>query len=109
MNNPVSSLPYSAKEAARDIARADNFPYAYACPEGCGCIWRDNHDGSMSLFGPNSKSCKVCEYLPLDKLTPLTVLTKLRPYLKHLTNCACFDDDGVRQKACDCGLEVLIA
>lgn len=46
-------------------------PYAYACPEKCGCIWRDNNDGSMSLFGKNSKSCEVCEFLPLDKLIPL--------------------------------------
>jgi hypothetical protein len=44
---------------------------AYMCPNGCGCLWRDNKDETMSLYGPNSKSCAVCEFLPLDKLTPL--------------------------------------
>ncbi len=48
-----------------------NLPTAYACPVGCGCLWRDNQDGTMSLFGENSKSCSVCEWLPLAKLTPL--------------------------------------
>ena len=46
-------------------------PHVYICPEGCGCLWRDNTDGTMSLFNGNQKSCEVCEYLPLDKLTPL--------------------------------------
>lgn len=44
---------------------------AYACPVGCGCLWRDNHDGTMSLYGPRSQSCDVCEPLPLDELLPL--------------------------------------
>lgn len=50
---------------------AGDVPYAYACPAKCGCIWRDNHDGTMSLFGKNSQSCEMCEPLPLDKLIPL--------------------------------------
>ena len=41
------------------------------CPNGCGCLWRNNEDGTMSLYGTNSKSCEVCEFLPWDKLTAL--------------------------------------
>jgi hypothetical protein len=50
-------------------------PYAYVCPLGCGCLWRDNHDGTMSLFS-NQNSCKHaggCEYMSLSQLTPLFV------------------------------------
>jgi len=46
-------------------------PYAYACPRGCGCIWRDNEDGTISLFGPNSKSCAICEVMALKDLLPV--------------------------------------
>jgi len=46
-------------------------PTAYLCPVGCGCTWRDNGDGSMSLFGHKSQSCQICEYMPLAKLLPL--------------------------------------
>jgi hypothetical protein len=55
---------------ASQTARSQR-PVAYACPSRCGCIWRDNEDGTMSLFGPNSKSCLVCEFLPLTRLVPL--------------------------------------
>jgi hypothetical protein len=27
----------------------------------CGCMWRDNHDGTVSLGGPTQKSCVECE------------------------------------------------
>lgn len=27
----------------------------------CGCLWRDNHDGTVSLAGWNSRSCPTCE------------------------------------------------
>lgn len=30
----------------------------------CGCLWRDNLDGSVSLFDANQKSCQNCEMLP---------------------------------------------
>jgi hypothetical protein len=40
------------------------------CPAGCGCIWRDNFDGTMSL-GMNQRSCKVCEPKPFSELIPL--------------------------------------
>lgn len=46
-------------------------PVAYFCPVGCGCLWRDNKDGSMSLFSGKHRSCEVCENTPLDQLTPL--------------------------------------
>ena len=46
-------------------------PFAYVCPANCGCMWRDNKDGSMSLFGKRSQSCEVCEPLPLSELVPL--------------------------------------
>lgn len=51
-------------------------PFVYICPNGCGCLWRDNGDSTMSLFNVNQKSCKQiggCEWLPLAKLTPLYV------------------------------------
>lgn len=40
------------------------------CPAGCGCVWRDNFDGTMSL-GMNQRSCKVCEFKPFAELIPL--------------------------------------
>lgn len=43
----------------------------YLCPAGCGCTWRDNGDGSMSLYGPSSRSCAACETMPLSKLVPV--------------------------------------
>lgn len=27
----------------------------------CGCLWRDNLDGTLSLFDAQQKSCQVCE------------------------------------------------
>lgn len=44
---------------------------ALMCPAKCGCVWRDNHDGTMSLFGPNSKPCDVCEQAAIDDLIPV--------------------------------------
>lgn len=49
-------------------------PFVYICPNGCGCLWRDNGDSTMSLFNGNQVSCKHesgCEWLPLSKLIPL--------------------------------------
>ena len=56
-------------------------PIAYMCPMGCGCLWRDNGDGTMSLFGVNSKSCATCEVMPLAELIPLkrVTATKAQP------------------------------
>lgn len=50
-------------------------PLAYACPVGCGCLWRDNEDGTMSLFNGDQKSCNVCEVLPLTSLQPRITLS----------------------------------
>ncbi len=44
---------------------------AYSCPVWCGCLWRDNGDGTMSLFNGQHSSCALCERLPLDQLLPL--------------------------------------
>jgi hypothetical protein len=55
-------------------------PYAYVCPVGCGCMWRDNHDGTMSLFDGNQTSCKQeggCEWMPLKELAPLYKFIKV--------------------------------
>ena len=52
------------------LYKGDRIPlpiYAYACPKGCGCLWRD----AGVLFANNNKSCAVCENLPLKKLIPL--------------------------------------
>lgn len=46
--------------------------FAYACPAGCGCLWRGNNDGSMSLFNGNQRSCKTCEQSALSDLIALT-------------------------------------
>ena len=49
-------------------------PYAYICPVGCGCLWRDNGDNTMSLFNGSQVSCKHeggCEWMPISKLLPL--------------------------------------
>lgn len=47
-------------------------PYAYACPAKCGCLWRDNKDNTLSLFGFKSNSCAVCEPMGPDTgLIPL--------------------------------------
>lgn len=67
----VACVNYVRALLADSPAPEADKPFAYACPVKCGCIWRDNEDGTMSLFGKNSKSCEVCEYLPLSKLIPL--------------------------------------
>lgn len=56
-------------------AQAQKEPNLYMCPKECGCLWRDNHDGTMSLYGPNSKSCPACEIMPLTELIPLKRVT----------------------------------
>lgn len=63
-----------------ELNKAQGKPVAWMCPNKCGCLWRDNKDGTMSLFGQNSRSCAVCEALPLDGMTPLyTVPPKRHP------------------------------
>lgn len=36
---------------------------AWRCTS-CGCLWRDNLDGSVSLLDTNQKSCDQCEHRP---------------------------------------------
>jgi hypothetical protein len=42
-------------------------PERYVCPK-CMCSWRDNGDGTMSLFDETFKSCEFCETAPLNAL-----------------------------------------
>ena len=58
---------YDAPAPQADAAPATD---CYVCPAGCGCKWRDNGDGTMSLFDAGQKSCPVCEPLPLRSLIP---------------------------------------
>lgn len=32
--------------------------------QGCGCLWRDNLDDTVSLLDAEQKSCSVCEHAP---------------------------------------------
>lgn len=47
--------------------------FAYGCPVHCGCLWRDNGDGTMSLFDSSQKSCQVCEPMPLEELVSMSI------------------------------------
>lgn len=58
-------------ELWRSTTHSPMQPFAYVCPVLCGCMWRNNGDGTMSLFGKRSQSCEICEPLSLDKLVPL--------------------------------------
>ncbi len=39
------------------------------CPDWrcqtCGCLWRDNHNGTVSLFDVSQKACNECEGQPI--------------------------------------------
>lgn len=69
---PPNSIPRPPKRA-QEVER-DGDADAYMCPAGCGCLWRDNGDDTMSLYGPRSQSCDVCEPLPLDRMVPVKTL-----------------------------------
>lgn len=69
--------------------RATREAYAYACPAGCGCLWRDNKNGTMSLYGINSKSCHACEPAPLHDLIPV---------YQHQNKCEVALSDAVKNK-----------
>jgi hypothetical protein len=64
-------LPRPTAVGAGDLVKA------YQCPAGCGCMWRDNRDGTMSLFDGEQKSCAVCEPMPLAKLAPMVIADNL--------------------------------
>jgi hypothetical protein len=61
-------------------------PFAYVCPANCGCMWRDNQDGTMSLFGKRSQSCEVCETLALSALTPVYIAAGQCASIEDATN-----------------------
>lgn len=67
--------PEPAQQPAQPLLSDEQMEkeYKYAmCPAGCGCLWRDNSDGTMSLAGPNSRSCYACEPMIWDELTQLS-------------------------------------
>lgn len=68
----------SRQEVQENLLKtSDEKPDAYMCRAGCGCLWRDNGDDTMSLYGPKSQSCDVCEMEPLKNLIPVKkLLTK---------------------------------
>jgi hypothetical protein len=51
-------------------AMAEVIPEKYICPK-CMCKWRENTDGTMSLFDETCKSCQFCEHAPLSELDPV--------------------------------------
>lgn len=78
-------------------------PLFYVCPAGCGCRWRDNHDGTMSLFDGQQKSCSVCEPLPLSKLTPVgdpnhDIVPTLRMFDGLMMSLAADEIEGLRSE-----------
>lgn len=46
--------------AARSVPPPVGEPDYWRC-RACGCLWRDNHDGTVSLSAQKQKSCTVCE------------------------------------------------
>lgn len=48
---------------------AQREPDFWLC-KSCGCVWRDNHDGTLSL-GMNQHSCFGCEWNTLKYCEPL--------------------------------------
>lgn len=43
-------------------------PPRIAICDACGCAWRDNGDGTMSLGGQHERSCSKCEPAGFDRL-----------------------------------------
>jgi hypothetical protein len=71
---------HEALVCARAIAPASQAvsseAVAYLCDK-CRCLWRDNRDGTMSLYSGDQKSCSTCETMPLKKLTPMAIADHL--------------------------------
>lgn len=67
---PTPTYDFSWERARLAKAAALNKPAYGLCPVGCGCVWRDNFDGSMSL-GINQRSCNTCERMSMSMLIPL--------------------------------------
>lgn len=54
----------------------------------CGCLWRDNHDDTVSLFDAQQKSCAACEMHTPEACTAIPGDEKLLRYLyehKHMS------------------------
>ena len=69
-------------ETCQAIEQAEKLePVAYECPKGCGCWWRDNRDGTMSLFNGDHRSCSICENLPLNDLKLVSLADHL--FIEH--------------------------
>jgi hypothetical protein len=96
LHQPTIEECVQAAAALREYAGTmDAEPVAWMCPANCGCTWRNNHDGTMSLFGKNSKSCDVCEKLPLDELKPVHASPQAQTQREHITDgspCWCSPD-----------------
>jgi hypothetical protein len=75
VGGPLDQIP--AEGAAPTAAQAAGRSVAYRCPSGCGCLWRDNNDGTMSLLDGRQKSCPVCERMPLRELEPMAIADHL--------------------------------
>lgn len=45
------------------IASSPPRPDFWRC-RTCGCVWRDNHDGTVSLSSVKQTSCDMCEHAP---------------------------------------------
>ena len=80
-------------------------PVAYECPKGCGCWWRDNRDGTMSLFNGDHRSCSICENLSLNDLRLVSLADHL--FIEHRDGdnwLVCvervFKDEAEARKAC---------
>jgi hypothetical protein len=83
-SEPVRTVNFGAdgpaqwSSAARTAVVSEGQAVAvYECPAGCGCLWRDNGDGTMSLLNGGQKSCAQCESMPLASLNPLMIADHL--------------------------------
>ncbi len=94
---PDGSIAWDV-ERLEKAAKAGRAAYGL-CPAGCGCIWRDNLDGSMSL-GVSQRSCTTCEYLPFSKLIPLFSPAEGTPpqWFEFGLRCARAVDEANRQR-----------
>jgi hypothetical protein len=81
----LASLTSELAQAREEIARltaAPKYMPVLQCGK-CGCLWRDNLDGTVSLFDAHQKSCATCEndpslvtcqirWLPMAPISPST-------------------------------------
>lgn len=65
----------------------------YKCRE-CGCLWRNNHDGTISLFDSSQKSCASCEEYTLKHSYEVPGDEKLLRYLYKNSHSTPFEMAG---------------